>query len=193
MGDFFHRGNTQTQTQDTINSEINKTLQLAINQAADNCLENDSSQDKTSRIKANNTVLYDDIEALDRSGNARMANQSAQYQQQLIQDRRQANLSFESAINTLTPQHQIQAIRVMNFAAEQIYKVTWNNRNIHSTSSPELTINSIAEDKISETKQALANQISNGTFIKTLTAYANNGMQTQCAHMNADVVDYDHR
>lgn len=186
----LHRGNTTEQTQAAINTKLNKTLQVATNQAADQCLDADSAQDQTRRIKAPDTVLYDDPDALNKNGNPRIATQSEQYQHVLIQGRREANHAFDTALNKLSPQDQAQAIRVMNFTAEQIYQSTRNDGNVNFLNSPDSTKNSIAEQRISEAKQMLAEQINNGAFMKNLAAYANNGMQTQCAHKDADVVDY---
>lgn len=186
----LHRGNTTEQTQAAINTKLNKTLQVATNQAADHCLDADSAQDQTRRIKATDTVLYDDIHKLEESGNPRIATQSAQHQELLIQSRREANLAFDTALQKLAPQDQTQAIRVMNFTAERIYQDTMNVIHANFVGSPDSTKNSIAEQRISEAKQILAEQINNGAFMKNLAAYANNGMQTQCAHKDADVVDY---
>jgi len=130
---------------------------------------------------------------LTESGNAKAASQTDHYQHLLINSRREANQLFEIALGKLSPENQTNAIRAMNLVEEQIFKATLNKRESTFIGSPEYLKNSVAEQNVSDAKKLLAAQINDGTFLRNLSAYANNGMQAQCVHQDADVVDYDHR
>jgi|GEM_PF-2987839 len=149
--------------------------------------------DKTTKLTEANTVLSQDTSVLTESGNAKAASQTDHYQHLLINSRREANQLFEIALGKLSPENQTNAIRAMNLVEEQIFKATLNKRESTFIGSPEYLKNSVAEQNVSDAKKLLAAQINDGTFLRNLSAYANNGMQAQCVHQDADVVDYDHR
>ena len=188
----FHRGQTVEEAQAQINVDLNKVITQATIQAADGCLDKDAPTDKTKLMSAKDTVLYTDTDRLGEGGNKKPAEQTESFQSQLISKRREANISFDAALATLTPRDRDDAIRTMNLVKEQIFSDELNKRGAHSVDSPESLKNSIAEQRVSEAKTLFAAQIKNGDFLEKITAYAGNGIQVQCVHQNADVIDYSH-
>jgi hypothetical protein len=195
MVDFtkdMHRGQSPEQTQSYIEGSLKTVIMQATNQAADGCLKHDATEDKTTRIIARSTVLNIDTQVYEAGHNAKLAEQFDHHQHLLINTRREANALFESALERLSPQDKDNAVRVMNLIGEQIFKESLNKQEVHYVHSPEGQKNSAAELRVSEAKKIFAGQIESGAFLKNMASYASNGMQTQCVHKDADVVDYDY-
>lgn len=193
MVDFtekMHRGQSPEQTQSYIEGSLKTVIMQATNQAADGCLKNDMTQDKTTHIIARDTVLNIDTKVYEAEHNQKLAEQFDHHQHLLINTRREANKLFEAALEKLSPQDKDNAVRVMNLIGEQIFKESSNKHEVHYVHSPEGEKNSAAELRVSEAKKIFAGQIESGLFEKNMKAYAGNGIQAQCVHQDADVVDY---
>lgn len=190
MSAFLNRGSSVEQTQEIIQSNLNRIVRDAINQSADGCLKNESTQDNTIKINAKDTVLSIDSAGLQKNGHTHHAAQIDHHQHLLINSRREANQLFAAALNTLSESDQKHAIRIMNLVKEQIYQEIRNKQELNFSSSPTDLKNSVAELRISEAKTLFAAQINNGQFMTQLNAFANNGMQVECKHKDADVVNY---
>lgn len=192
MTDTLHRGSTPDQTEQAINSNLNGVIDRATNQAADGCLNHEATWDKTSHIKAVDTILYTRSETIKGgSGTQTYAAQTEHYQHLLINERREANQLFDAALSKLSVPDQETAIKIMNFVKETIYQDVYNNRNLQFSSSPDELKNSVAEQRVSEAKKLFSSQINHGNFLQNLHAYATNGMRVECKHKDADVVDYN--
>lgn len=178
------------QTQSYIEGSLKTVIMQATNQAADGCLKNDMTQDKTTRIIARDTVLNIDTKVYEAEHNPKLAGQFDHHQHLLINTRREANALFEAALEKLSPKDKDNAVRVMNLIGEQIFKESSNKHEVHYVHSPEGEKNFDAELRVSEAKKIFAGQIESGAFLKNIASYASNGMQTQCVHKDADVVDY---
>ncbi len=193
MVDFIkdmRRGQTPEQTKSYIEGSLQAVITQATNQAADGCLKNDATQDKTTRIIARDTVLNIDAKVYETEHNPKLAEQFDHHQHLLINTRREANALFDAALEKLSPQDKDNAVRVMNLIGEQIFKDSLNKHEVHYVHSPDGEKNSAAELRVSEAKKIFAGQIESGAFLKNMASYASNGMQTQCVHKDADVVDY---
>lgn len=178
------------QTQSYIEGSLKTVIMQATNQVADGCLKNDTTQDKTTRIIARDTVLNIDTKVYEAEHNPKLAGQFDHHQHLLINTRREANVLFEAALEKLSSKDKDNAVRVMNLIGEQIFKESSNKHEVHYVHSPEGEKNSVAELRVSEAKKIFAGQIESGAFLKNIASYASNGMQTQCVHKDADVVDY---
>lgn len=178
------------QTQSYIEGSLKTVIMQATNQVADGCLKNDTTQDKTIRIIARDTVLNIDTKVYEAEHNPKLAGQFDHHQHLLINTRREANVLFEAALEKLSSKDKDNAVRVMNLIGEQIFKESSNKHEVHYVHSPEGEKNFAAELRVSEAKKIFAGQIESGAFLKNIASYASNGMQTQCVHKDADVVDY---
>jgi len=170
---------THGQVEDAVSDKIDVVLRESKRQLAGGCLQEIATKDQTATIPKKETIFYIDTDAMREAGGATQAKNIEDQKNLMLEGRRNANKAFEQALSMVDQATADQAIKVLNYAKEDIYYRNFNNYHQHADHS-ERGIASQSEMELSWVKLALAEQVANGSFKREIDAKVARGMPVVC-------------